>query len=262
MAGRDFSRDFATDTSTKTESVLVTESMARQLGVKDVKDVVGLNLSAGDTSAPNWNIIGVIPDFHLYSMYEQMSPTTIFLNRHRGLSYLFVKVRTTNPGVTLGLVQAAFHSLEPDNVVPATYLTENTERWYEKESRLSSIFFSSAFIAILLSCLGLFAIVSLVMEQRRKEIGVRKVLGASISSITGLLSKDFLVLVAIAFAISTPVAWYFLHQWLQNFEYRTDASWWIFGLAGVLTLAIALITVGIQTVRAALSNPVRSLRSE
>jgi len=261
VAGRDFSREYATDTSSKVTNVVVTESMARQFGFKDMKEAVGFSFFT-DSSAPKWNIIGVIPDVHLYSMNEEMRPTTFFLGRRSGLSYLFVKVHTRNPSVTLGLVQAAFHKLEPDNATPASYLTENTRRWYDKESRLSSIFFSSACIAILLSCLGLFAIVSLVMEQRRKEIGVRKVLGASLSSITGLLSKDFLVLVAIAFAISTPVAWYFLHQWLQNFEYRTEASWWIFGLAGVLTVAIALFTVGIQTIRAALSNPVKSLRSE
>jgi len=262
IAGRDFSRDYATDTSSEVENVLVTESMAQQFGMKETKDVVGLNLNSGDTTAPKWNIIGVIPDFHLYSMNEKMNPTTIFLGRNHGLSYLFMKVRTQNPKVTMGLVQAAFHQLEPDNVTPPSYLTENTERWYEKESRLSSIFFSSAIIAILLSCLGLFAIVSLVMQQRRKEIGVRKVLGASLSSITGLLSKDFLMLVGIAFAISTPIAWYFLHQWLQDFRYRVDASWWIFGVAGMLTLLIALLTVGIQTVRAALSNPVDNLRTE
>ena len=261
VAGRDFSRDYATDTSSKVTNVIVTESMARQFGIKDMKDAVGFSFFT-DSSAPKWNIIGVIPDFHLYSMNERMNPTTIFLNRRSGLSYLFVKVRTSNPRVTMGLVQAAVHKLEPDNTTPASYLSENTRRWYEKESRLSSIFFSSAFIAILLSCLGLFAIVSLVMQQRRKEIGVRKVLGASIPSITGLLSKDFIVLVAIAFAISTPAAWYFLNRWLQNFEYRTDASWWIFGIAGGLTLVIALLTVGVQTVRAALSNPVKSLRTE
>jgi ABC-type antimicrobial peptide transport system permease subunit len=261
IAGRGFNRDFAHDTSGKVNDVIVTESMAREFGLKNFRDVAGLNLSA-DTSLPNWNIVGIIPDFHMYSMNEKMAPTTLILNRHAGLSYLFVKVRTTNPRVTLAEVQAAFHKLEPDNVTPPSYLTENTERWYEKESRLSSIFFSSAFIAILLSCLGLFAIVSLVMEQRRKEIGVRKVLGATIPSITGLLSKDFIRLVAIAFVISTPVAWYFLNRWLQNFEYHVDASWWIFGIAGVLTLVIALLTVGIQTLRAALSNPVKSLRSE
>jgi putative ABC transport system permease protein len=261
IAGRDFSRDFATDTGGTETHVVVTESMAREFGFKNMNDAIGFS-TAGDTSAPKWKIIGVIPDFHLYSMNEHMNPTTLFLRARGRLSYLFVKVRTQNPQVTLGLVRAAFHKLEPDNTIESSYLTENTERWYEKESRLSSIFFSSAVIAVLLCCLGLFAIVSLVMEQRRKEIGVRKVLGASISSITGLLSKDFVVLVAIAFVISTPVAWYFLHQWLQNFEYRTDASWWIFGAAGLLTLAIALLTVGIQTVRAAFSNPVKSLRSE
>jgi ABC-type antimicrobial peptide transport system permease subunit len=261
MAGRDFSRDYATDTSSRVNNVVVTESMARQFGFKDMKEAVGFSFLA-DSSGPKWNIIGVIPNFHLYSMNEPMRPTTLFLNRRSGLSYLFAKVRTRNPRQTLALVQAAFHKLEPDNSTPASYLTENTQRWYEKESRLSSIFFTSAFIAILLSCLGLFAIVSLVMEQRRKEIGVRKVLGASISSITGLLSRDFLVLVAIAFAISTPVAAYFLHRWLENFEYRTEASWWIFAGAGLLTLLIALLTVGVQTVRAALSNPVQSLRSE
>ena len=262
IAGRDFSRDFRTDTSGEVENVIVTESMARQFGFKDPKDAVGLNLFAGDTAAPKWSIIGVIPDFHLYSMNEQMRPTTIFLDRNNYLPYLFVKVRTQNPRQTLALVQAAFHKIAPDNETPASYLTENTERWYEKESRLSTIFFSSAAIAVLLSCLGLFAMVSLVMQQRRKEIGVRKVLGASIPSITGLLSKDFILLVAVAFAISTPVAWYFLHKWLENFEYHTEASWWIFGLAGVATLLIALLTVCIQTIRAALSNPVKSLRTE
>ncbi|GGA93906.1 ABC transporter permease [Puia dinghuensis] len=261
LAGRDFSRDFGTDTSTSVTNVVVTESMAREFGVKNVQDVVGMSFLT-DSSGPKWNIIGVIPDFHLYSMNERLAPTTLFLQRHGGLNYLFVKVRTTNPAMTLGLVQAAFHRLEPDNPTAASYLTENTARWYDKERRLSSIFFTSAFIAILLSCLGLFAIVSLVMKQRRKEIGVRKVLGASIPAITGLLSKDFIRLVAIAFLLSTPVAWYFLDRWLRNFEYRVAASWWVFVLAGATTLVIALVTVGIQTVRAAVENPVRSLRSE
>jgi ABC-type antimicrobial peptide transport system permease subunit len=261
IAGRDFSRDFATDTSRQVTNVIVTESMAREFGIKDMRDAVGFSFYV-DSSAPKWNIVGVIPDFHLYSMNEKMNPTTLLLNRRGLLSYLFVKVRTTNPRVTMGLVRAAFHTLEPDNTTSPSWLTENTARWYDKERRLSSIFFSSAGIAILLSCLGLFAIVALVMEQRRKEVGVRKVLGASIPSITGLLSKEFVRLVAIAFLVSTPAAWYFLHRWLQNFEYRVNITWWIFGLSGLATLLIALLTVGIQTLRAALANPVNSLRAE
>jgi ABC-type antimicrobial peptide transport system permease subunit len=160
------------------------------------------------------------------------------------------------------LVQSTFHTLEPDNTTAASWVTENTARWYAKEERLSSIFFTASYTAMLLSCLGLFAIVTLIVEQRRKEIGVRKVLGASVPSVTGLLAKDFLVLVLVAFLISTPISWYFLDKWLQNFVYRTELSWWIFPLAGVVTLLIALLTVGIQTVRAALANPVRALRSE
>ena len=121
---------------------------------------------------------------------------------------------------------------------------------------------SAAAIAILLSCLGLFAIVTLVLEQRRKEIGVRKVLGASMMGITGLLSKDFLKLIVLAFVIAVPIGVYFLDQWLRNFIYRTSLSWWIFAVAGLVSVAIALLTIGVQTVRAALANPVESLRSE
>ncbi len=214
------------------------------------------------TSAPGWNIIGLIPDFHLYTMNDDLEPITISMNNGNHLGYILVKVRTANPREAMQLVQAAFHQLEPDNPTAASWVTENTARWYDKEERLSKTFFVAAGVAIVLSCLGLFAIVSLIMAQRQKEVGVRKVLGASIASLAGLLSKDFVRLVVIAFLIATPISWYFLNQWLQNFVYRSELSWWIFPLAGLTTLLIALVTVGIQTVRAAVANPVKSLRSE
>ncbi len=259
LAGRVFSRDFPADTSSKDQHVVVTETMAKEF---DTKAVTGLSMHS-DTSSPGWNIIGVIPDFHLYTMNEAVRPITLMMaNSTDALSYILVKVRTSNPRAAMSLVQSAFHELEPDNTTAASWVTENTARWYEKEQRLSSTFFAAALIAILLSCLGLFAIVTLMMEQRRKEVGVRKVLGASVGSIAGLLSKDFIRLVLLAFLISTPIAWYFLHEWLQNFVYRTELSWWIFPLAGLATLLIALLTVGIQTVRAAVANPVKSLRAE
>lgn len=195
-------------------------------------------------------------------MNDDLQPLTLQLRKGGGLGYIFVRVSTTNPPKTLAMVQDAYRQLEPDNTVSATWLTENTRRWYAKEERLSEVFCSSAVLAILLSCLGLFAIVVLIMEQRRKEIGIRKVLGASITQITRLLSKDFMLLVLLAFAVATPIAWYFLNRWLQNFAYRIGIGWWIFPVAGVLTLLIALVTIGIQTVRAALANPVHSLRSE
>jgi ABC-type antimicrobial peptide transport system permease subunit len=232
--------------------------MARQF---QEKQVAGLSMR-GDTSSPGWNIVGVVPDFHLYSMNEEMKPVTIMMGRVDPLSYILVKVRSANLRSAMQLVQAAYHQLEPDNTIAPSWATENTARWYQKEERLSTTFFVAAAIAILLSCLGLFAIVSLIMAQRQKEVGVRKVLGASIPSLAGLLSREFVRLVAIAFLIATPISYYFLNQWLQDFFYRTELSWWIFVLAGVATLLIALVTVGVQTVRAALRNPVESLRSE
>ena len=258
IAGRDFSREFTSDTSALVNNVVVTESMARQFGLKNV---VGLSFYA-DSSEPKWNIVGIIPDFHLHSMHEKITPITLSMKKGIPLSYIMVKVKTTNPLQAMNLVRAAYKNIEPDNAVTPSYLTENTRRWYEKEQRLSTIFCTAAVLAILLSCLGLFAIVSLVMQQRRKEIGVRKVLGASIPQITGLLSKDFLKLVFLAFVIATPVAWYFLNKWLQNFVYRIDMSWWIFAVAGILACIIALVTISLQTIKASLANPVKSLRTE
>ncbi|MFL9483668.1 FtsX-like permease family protein [Chitinophagaceae bacterium LWZ2-11] len=258
IAGREFSPNYPSDTSSLANNVVVTESVAKQFGEKNVE---GLSFYS-DSSKPKWNIVGIIPDFHLYSMHEKIAPVTLFMNKKNSINYIFVKVKTNNPVQTMSLVTAAYKEIEPDNTVKASYLSENTQRWYDKEKRLSTIFCSSAGIAILLSCLGLFAIVSLVMEQRRKEIGVRKVLGASVTEITTLLSKDFLKLVVIAFLIATPTAWYFLNKWLQDFTYRINISWWIFPLAGVLTLMIALLTISFQTIKASLANPVKSLRSE
>ena len=256
LAGRVFDRSYPADTSGN--NVVVTETMAKEFATKQV---AGLSMR-GDTSSPGWNVVGVVPDFHLYTMNEELRPITILMGGADPLSYILVKVRTANPREAMQLVQAAYHKVEPDDLISPSWVTENTARWYDKEERLSKTFFVAAGVAIVLSCLGLFAIVSLIMAQRQKEVGVRKVLGASIASLAGLLSKDFVRLVIIAFLIATPISWYFLNQWLQNFVYRSELSWWIFPLAGLTTLLIALVTVGIQTVRAAVANPVKSLRSE
>lgn len=258
VTGRDFSTAYPSDTSALTNTVVVTESMARQFGVKDV---VGLSFFP-DSSKPKWNIIGVIPDIRFSSMREKLDPLTLQIRKGNELDYILVKVRTDNPLKAMTLVSSAYKVIEPDNEIRPSYLTENTRRWYDREQRLSSIFCSAAVIAVLLSCLGLFAIVSLVVEQRRKEIGVRKVLGASLPQITGLLSGDFVKLVILAFVLATPIAWYSLHKWLENFSYRISIGWWIFPVAGIVTLLIALATISFQTIRAALANPVESLRTE
>ncbi|MBC8151632.1 MAG: FtsX-like permease family protein, partial [Bacteroidetes bacterium] len=143
-----------------------------------------------------------------------------------------------------------------------SFLDENTDRWYRKEEKLSQMYTLAAGIAIVLSCMGLFAIALLTIQQRTKEIGVRKVLGASVGSIVALLSKDFLKLVLIAIVIASPIAWYAMNQWLKDFAYKIDIEWWVFAGAGLLAVSIALLTVSFQSVKAALMNPVKSLRSE
>jgi ABC-type antimicrobial peptide transport system permease subunit len=257
LDGRDFSSSYIADTSSGESAVIFTESMEKQFGEK----MTGRSF-LHDSSAPRWHVVGVIPDIHYFSVNSSYSPMTIRLAQSGNMGYLLVKVRTDNPRTMLAEVQSAFHELEPDNTVNASYVTENTARWYAGEKRLSAVFFAGAGIAILLCCMGLFAMVSLITEQRRKEIGVRKVLGASVGAITGLLSVSFLRLVVVGFLIATPISWYLLHRWLDNFLYRSSLSWWIFALAGVATLLIALVTVGVQTIRAAVVNPVESLRSE
>jgi len=257
IAGRDFTSSYGPDTAGGYNDVIMTESAAKQYGEQNL---VGLTMT--DTSAPRWRVVGIAPDFHLFSMQQKIQPVTFLLNPGGNFSFILAKVKTANPAATMAMIKTAYKNIEPGNITNPSYLNENTQRWYDKEQRLSTIFFASAGIAVLLSCLGLFAIVNLVMEQRRKEVGVRKVLGASVTEITALLSKDFIKLVALAFLIATPVAWYFLNQWLQNFSYRVNVSWWIFPMAGAAILLIALITVSFQTIKASLANPVKSLRSE
>jgi putative ABC transport system permease protein len=159
-------------------------------------------------------------------------------------------------------VESKFHAAKQGLPFIYTFMDNDFDKLYHAEQQTGRIFISFAVFAILIACLGLFGLVTYAAEQRTKEIGIRKVLGAGVYSIIGLLSKDFTMLVAIAALIAFPVAWWAMYKWLETFAYRTEISWWIFLVAGAVALAIALLTVSIQTVRAALANPVQSLRSE
>lgn len=178
------------------------------------------------------------------------------------VGYIFVKINNRNVPQTMALLERTWKKIAPENEFLGSFLDENTSRLYRKEDRFYQIFITAAGLAIVLSCIGLFAIAVLAMTQRTKEIGIRKVLGASVSQIVTLLSKDFLKLVLIAFVIAVPIAWYAMNRWLQDFAYKINVSWWIFAIAGVLALMIALLTVSFQAIKAALANPVKSLRSE
>ncbi len=255
IAGRDFNRSFATDSTT---SVIVNESMARQMGDKDV---IGKFLQP-DTSQPKLQVIGVVPDFHLYSMHEKIEPLTMQIGKTGQMQYAMLRTSAGSMTTVLDKVKNYFKKELPDKEFMGSFLDENTDRWFKREQKLSTIYSIAAGIAIVISCMGLFAIALLMIEQRIKEIGVRKSLGASVQSIVIMLSKDFVKLVLIAIVIASPLAWYFMHNWLKDFAYKINIQWWVFALTGLLAIVIALLTVSFQSIRAALMNPVKSLRSE
>jgi len=253
--GRDFSTAYVADSTT---AVIVTESMAKQLGDKNI---VGLSFYA-DSSRPKWTVVGVIPDFHLYSMYEKNDPLTISMNNSSFISYALIKVNTQNPTTTLELIKNAFAQVQPGEEFKGSYVTENIDRWYTNEKRLSTMFSIASMVAIVLSCMGLFGMAFIIIRQRVKEIGIRKVLGASVSGITALITKEFIKPVCVALLIATPVAWWAMNRWLQDFSYRVSVQWWVFIAAGIVAIMIAILTVSFHAIKAAITNPVKSLRTE
>jgi ABC-type antimicrobial peptide transport system permease subunit len=253
VAGRDFSKEYGTDSL----AVIINEQMARLLGTKDA---VGAMLPISDES--KYRVIGVVKDFHFKSLHQEIAPLTMAIHRIWPLNYIFVRVQPGSLAASMAQVRAAWKKVNPKEMAEPSFLDENTDRLYQKETRLSKIFMSGALLTILISCMGLFAIVLLVIVQRTREIGIRKVLGAGVGSIVTLVSKDFIRLVLIAIIIASPIAWYMMNAWLQDFAYRIQIQWWVFVLAGIVAVLIALITLSFQSIRAALKNPVKSLKTE
>lgn len=249
LSGRDFSREYGTDSS----AVVINELMAKQLGVTDP---VGITFRMSDDEPPV-HVIGMVKDYHFESLHKKIDPLVMIMNAP--LNYIFVKVETPNPVASLKKITTLWKGINELAESDPSFLDENAQRLYRQEQRFSKIFMSGAVLAVIISCMGLFAIAVLVMAHRKKEIGIRKVLGASVSGIVLLLSKDFLRLVLVAVLIATPAAWYFMHRWLEGFEYHTTIHWWVFGVAGLLAVCIAFLTVSLQSVKAALANPVNSL---
>ncbi|RYU97593.1 ABC transporter permease [Emticicia agri] len=254
IEGRDFSPTFGTDST----ALIVTESMLKQMGEKHGVD----KFLMPDSAVGKQKIIGVIADFNLYSLRRENRTITLEMAPKGRVNYVLIRTGNQNLAESMNLVKNTWKKLAPNEEFKGSFINENVDRWFNKEERLSQIFSLAAGIAIMLSCMGLFAIALMIIEQRTKEIGVRKVLGASVSSIVNLISVDFLKMVGIAFVIATPVAYYAMQKWLQDFANRTDLNWWIFALAGVLLVVIALLTVSYQSIRAALMNPVKSLKTE
>lgn len=255
VSGRDFSENYPGDTGT---AVIATESYAAQFGEKDI---AGFSYYP-DSSGPKITIAGIIPDFRLQSVTSKQNPLVIYLSSDKNLSYVWIKVSTANPVITMDMIKKVYATVEPGVEFKGSYVNENVDRLYKDEKMMANLFSIAACIAIILSCMGLFGMASIVIRQRIKEIGIRKVLGASVKGIAALVSKEFIKPVVIAILIAIPIGWWVMTTWLQNFTYRVNINWWFFVMAGIIAILISILTVSFQAIKAAMANPVESLRSE
>jgi putative ABC transport system permease protein len=256
-AGRNFSKEYGTDTA----NFIINEMTVKALGWPSSQAAIGKDFKYGGARG---HIVGVVKDFHFESMHQPIVPIILLL-RPASIAYfnnISVKIAGNNIPAAMSHLENTWKKFLPEVPYQSTFLDERFARLYASEQKQGNIFTAFACIAILIACLGLFGLSAFTITQRVKEIGIRKVLGASTGSIVGLLSKDFLQLVAIAAIIAFPVAWFAMHSWLQDFAYRINIPWWIFLLAGVMAAAVALLTIGFQAIKAALANPVKSLRTE
>ncbi|MDH3651077.1 MAG: ABC transporter permease, partial [Saprospiraceae bacterium] len=260
--GRFFDRDFPSDSS----AVVLNEAAIAVLGYDDPigKKVFGLEFSPQGAPAPEdfqeFTIIGVVKDFHFESLRENIGSLGLFLGQSTGL--LSLRYHAEASTQVISELEFTWQEMAPDQPFSYQFVDESFEKIYEADQRVGSIATVFSLLAIIVSCLGLFGLSTFVVEQRTKEIGIRKVLGASVSGIVGLLSKGFLKLVLIAFILAVPLTWYLMQQWLSNFAYRIEIRWSVFIVSGIIALAIAFSTISFQSLRAAIANPVDSLKNE
>ncbi len=260
LSGRMFSEGFSSDANS---GIIVNEATLRKFSIP-LDKAVGqrLNFDIDKNRTGSLEIIGVVKDFHFSDFHQIIQPYAFFLNKDSDFNYIIAHSNTSDMSKILPYLEAKWRSLVPDEPFSYTFLDEDFERNYIADTQTFHIVNSFTIISILISCLGLFGLATFATQQRTKEIGVRKINGAKVSEILGMLNKDFIKWVVIAFVIATPVAYFAMHKWLEGFAYRTNLSWWIFALAGLLALGIALLTVSFQAWKAAIKNPVESLRYE
>jgi len=259
-AGRLFSPGYPADTNLR---MILNEEAIRKIGFKNNQDAVGKNVSMdwqGQTY--RWEIVGVVKDFHFVDLHSTIEPYGFQLINNQSFNYLVAHAKTNNMGSVLQSIAKTWKQLNPNEPFEYTFLNDDFQKNYEADNRLAGIVRNFTIIAILISCLGLFGLATFSAEQRTKEIGVRKVLGASVDNVVGLLSKEFLKLVFIGILIASPVTWFVMNKWLQDFAYRTNISWLVFVITALIAIGIALLTISFQAIKAALANPVKSLRTE
>lgn len=254
-AGRPYSRDYPSDME---GGLIINEAAARSYGYSNPEDIIGKKFDQWGRSG---EIIGVVKDFNFTSLHREIEPLTLPLVPYAS-RYMSLKVKSNDLARTLQEVEETWIAVNPHRPFLYSFLDDDFNRQYQSDFRFKKLFTVFSILAILIACLGLLGLATYTAEKRIKEIGIRKVMGANTSGIVALLSKDFIKLVGIAIIIASPISWYAMNMWLEGFAYRIDISWWVFPLAGSLAILIALLTVSSQAIKAAMMNPVRSLRSE
>jgi putative ABC transport system permease protein len=258
LAGRNFTAtDYDPDWN-KLHNAIITESVVKLLGFKSANDAVGKTILQGDKK---WDVIGVAADYHQKSLRYPVEPT-VLRPVYGTYNPVSIKVNPQNLSATIAAIKKKYDEFFAGNLFDYYFLDEKFNEQYKNDQLFGKVFSIFSGFAIFIACLGLLGLSLFSTMQRTKEIGVRKVLGASVTNIVALLSKDFIKLVIIAFVIASPVAWWIMHNWLQDFAYRINISWWIFLAAGLLAIIIALATISFQAIKAAIANPVKSLRTE
>ncbi len=254
--GRNFSKEFVTDSS----GIILNETAARVFGWGKNAPGHTIRHRENNGSEKTYTVIGVVKDFHFKSLHESISPLVMTLSKNSGT--LIAKIKTTDMAGLLSTTKKNWDALNPEEPFSYSFLNDRYNNTYQAEQNTALILGLFAGLTIFVACLGLFGLATFTAEQRTKEIGIRKVLGASVTGIVSLLSKDFLKLVSIAFIIASPVAWFMMNKWLQDFAYRISISWTVFAIAALLAIVIAIISVSFKAIKAAVANPVKSLRTE
>ncbi len=265
IAGRDFSRERTTDVN---EAFIINETAVKEFGFGTPEKAIGQSISWDeweplDSTKPvkRGRVIGVVQDFHYKSLHEKLTSAVIQI--YPPVSFkVAVKLKTADINNTIAFINDTWKRFVPAYPIDYQFMDETYGKMYKNEEKLTSLLWIFTLMAIFVGCMGLFGLAAFTAEQKTKEIGIRKILGASVLNIIGLLSKKFIILVGISSLIAFPVAWWAMNNWLEDFPYRVNISWWVFAIALIVALAIALLTVSLQSLKAATTNPVKSLRSE
>jgi putative ABC transport system permease protein len=255
VAGRSYSREHPSDSG---KALVINEAAARQYGYTNPNDIIGKKFSQWGREG---EVIGVVKDFNYTSLHQTIAPLTLPFEPYAS-RYLSLKIKSENISQTISEVEKVWNQLAPHRPFLYSFLDDDFNRQYKSDFIFRRLFTTFSCLAILIACLGLLGLATYTAEQRTKEIGIRKVLGADVQTIVLLLSNDFIKLVLIAMLVATPLSWYAMNQWLEGFAYRMEIHVWMFALAGVMALSIALFTISFQSIKSAMMNPVASLKSE